>query len=141
QLPPPESVLELVLGALQAGGDRASPQQAQPRSLVAFTLADLIRRALQALGVPGDADALAAEYGWGPVAGVALFADALPTLEALRARGLKLGSLSNAIVPGRMRDVEMESFGLCQRIDVRLTSADVGFRKPHRAPFDEIARR
>lgn len=56
--------------------------------------------------------------------------EAIPTLEALRASGLRLGLVSNA---GDSQDVFqlVDKFGLRSYFDLILTSAACGYRKPH----------
>ena len=52
-------------------------------------------------------------------------------LEALRARGLRLGLVSNAFDPRRILDRDLERMGLAGRLDVCVFSSEVGVRKPH----------
>lgn len=52
-------------------------------------------------------------------------------LEALRARGLKLGLVSNAFDPGWLLHRDLELMGLAERLDVAVFSSEVGKRKPH----------
>ena len=62
--------------------------------------------------------------------GVVLFDDALDTLRALRARGLKLGLVSNTMWPARYHQDELDRFGLAPYLDHTVFSADVGVWKP-----------
>jgi putative hydrolase of the HAD superfamily len=57
-----------------------------------------------------------------------VFPDALPTLDALRARGLVLGAVSNWVwsLPELLHSLE-----LVQRFDFVAVSSRVGFEKPH----------
>ncbi len=80
-----------------------------------------------------DIDAVLRAYNWHTVPGVAPFADTLPVLEQLKNSGYKIGLITNAIQPMWMRDVELRAYGILDYLDVRLTSGDVGFMKPH--PF------
>ena len=57
-------------------------------------------------------------------------------LESLRARGLKLGIVSNAIDPPWLLHRDLEQEGVAQRVDVAVFSSEVGFRKPHAAIFE-----
>jgi len=61
--------------------------------------------------------------------------DTLPSLQALRQKGLRLGIVSNA---GDHQDVLdlAEQFGLAPLFDLILTSAACGFRKPHPRIFE-----
>lgn len=69
--------------------------------------------------------------------GYALFDDVLPTLDALKQRGLTLGLLSNN--EGDMGKV-CEELGLSPYLDFTITSADVGASKPHPPIFIEALR-
>lgn len=68
----------------------------------------------------------------------ALFDDVLPALGDLKGRGLVLGLLSNL-----RRDLEapISRLGLSPYLDFALSSAEVGFEKPHSALFLEALRR
>lgn len=55
----------------------------------------------------------------------------LDALDAMRRRGLKLGIVSNVhFIPGLMLE-HLETLGLTERMDVIVTSAGFGLRKPH----------
>lgn len=70
-------------------------------------------------------------YGMQPVPGVVLYADTKSVLESLQHRGYKIGLITNSMMPMWMRDVELQTYGIIEYFDVRLTSGDVGFMKPH----------
>ena len=72
-------------------------------------------------------------YNMGPVPGVTLYADAQSVLESLRCKGYKIGLITNSMMPMWMRDKELRAYGIIDYFDIRLTSGDVGFMKPH--PF------
>jgi HAD superfamily hydrolase (TIGR01549 family) len=57
-------------------------------------------------------------------------------LEALRARGLKLGLVSNTASPLWLLEPVLEKQGLVERLDAIVLSAEVGKRKPHPAIFE-----
>jgi HAD superfamily hydrolase (TIGR01509 family) len=57
-------------------------------------------------------------------------------LEALRARGLKLGLVSNTASPGWLLQPVLERQGLVDRVDAIVLSSEVGKRKPHSAIFE-----
>jgi len=62
----------------------------------------------------------------------------LDALAALRARGLKLGLVSNAhFLPALMLE-DFERMGLAQYMDAIVTSSQLGVRKPHPAIFERI---
>ncbi len=78
-----------------------------------------------------DIDAVLRAYSWNTVPGVVPFDDTLPVLKQLKNDGYKIGLITNAMQPMWMRDVELRAYGILDYLDVRLTSGDVGFMKPH----------
>jgi putative hydrolase of the HAD superfamily len=56
-------------------------------------------------------------------------------LEALRARNLRLGLVSNAFDPGWLLHRDLDELGVGERLDVAVFSSEVGMRKPHPAIF------
>jgi putative hydrolase of the HAD superfamily len=80
-----------------------------------------------------DIDDVLRAYNWTPLPGVVPFDDTLCVLAQLKNDGYKIGLITNAMQPMWMRDVELQAFGILDYLDVRLTSGDVGFMKPH--PF------
>ncbi len=99
----------------------------------------VMARTLEQIGLPvGDVDIRACleAYGWEPVSGVRAFADVLELMPVLRSRGIRFGLITNAYQPMWMRDRELEAYGLLPHFaDCRLSSADVGYLKPHPAIF------
>jgi putative hydrolase of the HAD superfamily len=68
----------------------------------------------------------------------ALDPEALPLLESLRALGLRTAIVSNTPW-GSAADVwreELARHGLLERVDASVFCVEVGYRKPHRAPFE-----
>jgi putative hydrolase of the HAD superfamily len=63
---------------------------------------------------------------------------AVPLLEALRGRGIKTAIVSNTPwgSPADAWRAELERHGLLDAVDATVFCMDVGWRKPHRAPFD-----
>lgn len=114
-------------------------------SLVAPHLGRLLVDAALALGIPDDAvtmDACLDAYGWQMVEGTTVFPDVVPALEKLSAAGLRLGTVTNAFSPSRLRDIELAGHGLLRYFQAcRLTAADVGYLKPHPRIFHEALRR
>ncbi len=56
------------------------------------------------------------------------FDDSLPTLKDIKARGLKLGVISNI---GQEIDTYCEELGFAPYLDFKVTSFEVGYDKPH----------
>jgi putative hydrolase of the HAD superfamily len=71
---------------------------------------------------------------WAPARRLSAHTHAL--LEALRARGLKLGLVSNTFDPAWLLHRDLEELGLAQRLDVSVFSSEVGKRKPHPEIFE-----
>jgi putative hydrolase of the HAD superfamily len=76
----------------------------------------------------------AAQDAWSSYYQLAASTHAL--LEALRARGLRLGLVSNTASPHWLLQPVLEEQGLVERLDVIVLSSEVGKRKPHPAIFE-----
>jgi putative hydrolase of the HAD superfamily len=63
--------------------------------------------------------------------------DAVPTLTALRQRGLRIGLLSNTHWPRSFHEQFLARDGLADLIDARYYTSDMEFIKPHPAVFAE----
>lgn len=104
-------------------------------TLIAPHVGKLLTQSFNTLGVPGeylDQEKLLLAYDWKPVAGEAPFQDALEILPLLREKGIVTAVLSNASETMWMRDAELREFGLLRYFpECRISSADVGFMKPH----------
>jgi putative hydrolase of the HAD superfamily len=99
----------------------------------------LVRQLLGDFGVEVSDEELdhfleAEHAAWDPARRPAANTHAL--LEALRARGLKLGLVSNAFDPGWLLHRDLEQMGLAERLDFAVFSSEVGKRKPHPAIFE-----
>jgi putative hydrolase of the HAD superfamily len=57
-------------------------------------------------------------------------------LEALRARGLKLGIVSNAFDPPVLLRRDFGRLGITERVDAAVFASEAGVRKPHPAIFE-----
>ncbi len=64
--------------------------------------------------------------------------EALPVLDELRRRGMKTAIVSNSAWGSASKPwhEELRRHGLRDRVDAVVFCVDVGWRKPHRAPFD-----
>ncbi|MCY3836800.1 MAG: HAD family hydrolase [Anaerolineaceae bacterium] len=115
------------------------------RNWVAPHLADILTHALHAVGIRDercDREALLAAYGDQPPPGLRTFPDVIPTLQQMRRLDLRLGLITNASQPMSLRDETLRAHGLLEFFpDVRLSAADVGYLKPHRAIFAEALER
>jgi putative hydrolase of the HAD superfamily len=101
----------------------------------------LVRQCLGEFGIEVTDEELdrfleAEHSAWQPARLVASTTFAL--LDALRARRLKLGLVSNAFDPEWLLQRDLEQTGIRQRLDVAVFSSGVGIRKPH-APIFERA--
>ena len=113
---------------------------AAERGLRAPSLGTIIRQALEQVGVPSkliDVEACLRAHDWQPVAGVKAFPDVAEVFPILVTHGVKIGLITNASMPMWMRDRELDAFGLLAHFaDCRLSSADMGYLKPHPAIFE-----
>ena len=93
---------------------------------------ELHRARLEAAGVRGDLDGVAARIAdlECDAAHFHLYDDTLPALERLRAAGVRAVVVSNHV--WRLPEV-CEELGIAAYLDAVLTSARVGYRKPHPA--------
>lgn len=103
-------------------------------------LGQVLVEACVALGVPAgqlNPDDLLDAYDWQPFPGVKVFPDALEVLPALRENGLRLGLVTNAYQPIRLRERELVAFGLMDYLlECRISAADIGYLKPHPMIFE-----
>ena len=102
-------------------------------------IADVMRRSFADHGVDLKDDDLrlflqASHDVWASYYSLAASTHAL--LEALRARGLKLGLVSNTASPEWLLLPVLEEQGLVERVDAVVLSSEVGKRKPHPAIFE-----
>ena len=65
-----------------------------------------------------------------------VFPDSAATLASLRARGLKLGLISNSMLPGAVHQADLARFGLLDHFSDVIFSADVGLWKPNATIFE-----
>jgi len=61
--------------------------------------------------------------------------DVIPTLDALRARGLRLGIVSNAAYLPRLMKQQLVALGLADYFEAMTFSSEIGVRKPHPAIY------
>jgi putative hydrolase of the HAD superfamily len=65
-------------------------------------------------------------------------ADAVPTLQALRGAGLKLGLLSNTHWPAAFHEHFLARDGLLELLDVRCYTSSMSHSKPHASAFRQV---
>jgi putative hydrolase of the HAD superfamily len=103
------------------------------RGVSAPTISQEMRETFSALGLPLD-DRLVASagdaYGRGLQATCEVYVDSADTLAALKASGVKLGLVSNTVVPGSVHVHDLQRFGLMRYLDDVIFSSDAGLWKP-----------
>lgn len=124
--------------------EAASTQWAQARdgNWSGISFENALCTCLMTLGInPSriDLEALMRAYDVRPIVGVELFPDTIPVLETLKQQGYKLGLVTNSMMPMWMRDAELANYELIPYLDIRVSSGDVGYMKPHPAIFRHIA--
>jgi HAD superfamily hydrolase (TIGR01662 family) len=67
--------------------------------------------------------------------------DVVPTLQALRSRGLRLGIVSNAAYLPRLMEQQLAALGLADYFDAVTFSSEVGVRKPQPAIYADALRK
>jgi len=123
--------------------DKVTDAWAQARTtLRAPHMGRLLLEAAEACGFQADdvidMQALLQAFKWNLVENVTLFPDVPQGLKNLQARGLKLGIVTNAFQPMRLRDAELETIDILQYFpneSARIAAADVGYLKPHEIIF------
>lgn len=118
-------------GAMRAAraGDLAEPDYAAVAAEAAAALGVRLDRGLAAAF-------LEAIYVSGAEGGKAAYPDARPTLEALRARGFRLGIVTNRAFGGERFRADLREAGLDIDWDVIAVSVEVGYLKPHPRLFE-----
>src|SRR5439155_1475495 len=104
----------------------------------------LVREAFDRLGVPvSGAELLGAMDGYAKaIAGWSTVdPDAVSTLTLLRARGYRLGLLSNTWWAADWHNADLATHGLAALIDAIVYTSDLPHSKPHRTVFEEVAKR
>jgi len=110
-----------------------------PGTLEEIEYPGLVRELLGHFGIELADDELdrfleAEHAAWNPSRVLGATTHAL--LESLRARGLRLGLVSNAFDPGWLLHCDLEQMGVAERIDFAVFSSEVGKRKPHPEIFE-----
>jgi len=103
-----------------------------------YAVRPLIGRLERLFGATASPDTLVAAF-LKPIFSMArLDPHALFVLDALRSAGIKTGIVSNTPwgSPADAWRKELKRHGLLDRVDATVFCMDVGWRKPHRAPFD-----
>ncbi len=109
------------------------------KSLNAPHLVRIVMKALHDVGLVNaklDEDVIMEHYNWGAVEGTRIFDEVPATLQMFRDAGLKLGIVTNAFQPMKLRDIEITQHGIIEHFpDCRFSAADVGHLKPHPTIF------
>ncbi len=114
--------------------ERYFPLLFAPGTIEEVEYPELVRELLGGFGVALTdvelAAFLSAEHeAWRPARRLGPETHAL--LDAIRARGVKVGLVSNAFDPGWLLRADLVDQGLSERLDVAVFSSEVGVRKPH----------
>ncbi len=64
-----------------------------------------------------------------------VYSDVIPTLDALKEMGVRMGIISNTTNPGYMKEYELSLSGLNPYFEFSIYSSVVPFRKPHSSIF------
>jgi putative hydrolase of the HAD superfamily len=110
----------------------------------AGTLGEILTEESRALGLDVSAAVISEAAvrhldAWTPH--IAHHLDAVPTLIALRERGIKIGLLSNTHWPEDFHEHFLERDGLAALIDVRGYTSNMSHSKPHRVAFEHVLQR
>ena len=130
---------EILLRDVHDRVEREVTAHVRSGSLEEIDLVDAARRAYADLGLapdPGVLDEilhLEQESWW---QGVAVDPQAIPTLDELRGRGLRVGLCSNAPYRVRSMHEQLDHFGIAAHLDSVTFSAEVGWRKPSPRIFE-----
>jgi len=112
---------------------RFTELSADPDDHAELVYAEVVADALAACGSSPGPDlvraAIEAEHrGW--AAARHLHPDAHELLEAVRARGLRIGIVSNTFDPPDLLHADLASDGVAERVDAIVFSSELGLRKP-----------
>lgn len=102
-------------------------------------LTHTLERSLERLGLATDVldmDELLCVFDWRSPPNVRPFGDTLEVLHELRARGYKLGVITNSFMPMQMRLAELREHQMDDLFEVLISSGDVGILKPHPRIFE-----
>lgn len=84
-----------------------------------------------------DFHAVMCAYDTKPIPEVVLFSDTIPVLSTLRRKEYKIGLVTNSMLPMWMRDIELQAYEIIDYFDVRITSGDAGYIKPHPSIYQQ----
>jgi putative hydrolase of the HAD superfamily len=106
---------------------------ADPDDHAELVYAEVVAEALAACGTPAGPDlvraAIEAEHrGWASARH--LHPDAHWLLEEVRARGLRIGIVSNTFDPPDLLHADLAADGVAERVDAIVFSSEIGLRKP-----------
>jgi HAD superfamily hydrolase (TIGR01549 family) len=107
-------------------------------------IAELYEEALSALGMHLTPETVRwvvehEQDAW--LNGIEASPHAIPVLEKLKARGLRLGIVSNAAFPPQSMRNQLASLDLAPYFDATVYSSEIGIRKPNRAIYEECMNR
>lgn len=123
----------------------AAMRRARATDLIEPDYAEAARAGLLAAGIDvpraDAANFLEAIYVSGAEGGKEVYRDAVDVLQELRTRGFLLGTVTNRAFGGDRFRADMRAAGLDIGWDAESVSVEVGYLKPHPAPFEHALNR
>ncbi|MEX1103570.1 MAG: HAD-IA family hydrolase [Dehalococcoidia bacterium] len=114
------------------------PEYVPGETILTPHISSLLGSAFTWLGLAvnaGQVEACSQRFYEADAAGQRLYDDARALLASLRMRGYAVGVVTNTIFPAHLLWRNLSRLGIAGYIDVLVTSVDVGFGKPHPAPY------
>lgn len=111
------------------------------QSLQAPHLGKILVASLIECGVAADKinmDDILAAYQHQLIDGVILYPEVIEVLQFLQQHDIRMGIATNAFQPMLLRDAELQTLGIVDYFDARLSAADVGYLKPHPRIFESV---
>lgn len=130
--------LDVDAPALERAMHAVMPEYVPGETIIPPHISALLGSAFTWLGLAVDAqqvEVCSQRFYDADAAGQRLYDDARALLASLRLRGYAVGVVTNTIFPGHLLRTNLSRLGIAGYIDSLVTSVDVGFGKPHPAPY------